>query len=75
MSEFYLAAFSADGVRANDISGNAWSCLESADSLPSEIGPGQKATGKIVIDTDLASGVLVYQPMSWDGNLGWEWKF
>ncbi len=75
LNSFYLSAFSDDGVLQNDIDGNSWSCLDSADELPSDIGPGQKAIGKIVIDTELESGVLVYEPMSWGEPVGWEWEF
>ncbi|UJH70385.1 hypothetical protein [Ornithinimicrobium sp. INDO-MA30-4] len=75
MNSFYLTAFSDDGVLQNDIDGNSWTCLDPADELPSEIGPGQKATGKVVIDTSLQSGVLVYTPTSFGNAAGWEWEF
>jgi hypothetical protein len=73
INEFNLTAFSNDGERQNDITGNSWMCLDESESLPADIGPGQKAEGKVVIDTALESGILVFSPL-FDGT-GWEWKF
>lgn len=74
ISSYDLTVFDADGTRENDSSGTALFCLDPADELPSDIGPGQQASGKVVLDTALDSGTVVFQSYLTDGA-GWEWSF
>jgi hypothetical protein len=62
-----------DGVTENDVDGNAYMCLAERDLIPS-LGPGENATGKIVLDIASESGTLVFKPwFMYEG--GWEWEF
>lgn len=63
---------SSDGVRENDSTGNAYSCLDSRDELPYGIGPSERASGWVVLDTALDSGVIIME--NWSGG-SWEWTF
>ena len=58
LSEWDMNVLDENGKRLNDISGNALWCLESADSLPTAIGPKQTASGLIVLDLEVTSGIL-----------------
>lgn len=68
-----ITVFDEDGVRENDSEGNAWMCLDQRDELPYGIGPAQKASGQIVIDTSVRSGSIMISNYLIDG--GWEWEF
>jgi hypothetical protein len=48
-------------------------CFDSAERFPSDLGPGEKATGKIVLDVPTPMGVLVQR----QGFMlaGWEWEY
>ncbi|MGO1621656.1 hypothetical protein [Flaviflexus sp.] len=76
--EWYMSAYdmhiiSPDGVRENDSIGNSYSCLSAAGSLPSTLGPNERATGKIVLDSAHESGILI---VALGGAVnGWEWEF
>lgn len=63
----------AQGTTANNIvSTPTYSCLPEAEALPMEIGPGERVTGKIVLDTPSTEGTLIFDdPIS--GN-AWEWE-
>ena len=51
----------------------SYGCLDDAEELPSNgLGPAEKATGKIVIDSEVASGILV---ITEGGSTGWEYVF
>ena len=41
--------------------------------LPSTIGPGERATGKVILDVPSTEGILVYNE-AMDSSLGWEWE-
>lgn len=62
-----------NGTTANTItSGPALGCYPQDQYLPNSIGPGERATGYIVLDAPSAEGTLVYtDPVS---RLGWEWE-
>lgn len=66
-------AFDADGKRLNDPIGNAYTCMDSAQILPSQIGPGQSASGYIVLDVASPTGFLVLAP--YGSPTGWEWSY
>jgi len=48
-------------------------CYEDGATLPSSIGPGEKATGLVVLDVESPTGVLVYNDFS--SMYGWEWAY
>lgn len=61
--------YSDEGTRFNgDLSTIAtYSCLPESEVIPSDIGPGEKATGLILIDVPAKSGVLVFEPDYFNG--------
>lgn len=46
------------------------SCMPSTEMLPSDIGPGAKAQGKVILDLPQTDGSLVFSPVEGDG---WEY--
>lgn len=51
-----------------------FSCLPSAATIPAGgVGPGEKVTGKVILDLPAASGVLVVT--QYGGPMGWEYNF
>ena len=50
----------------------SWSCFEDAELAPPFVGPGESVNGKVVLDSAVDHGVLVYAP---GGSAGWEWGF
>lgn len=70
-----FSVFDEDGSRENDSVGSAYSCAASRDMLPDMIGPGEKASGLIVLDTAVESGAVVFEGTTFGGSSGWEWKF
>ncbi|MER2134461.1 MAG: hypothetical protein ABS910_07245 [Arthrobacter sp.] len=52
--------------------GSAYMCLNDAEMLPSAFGPAEKATGKIVVDTESPNGTLI---VSAYGQDAWEYNF
>lgn len=60
---------SATGQTLTDAS---WSCYSDAELAPPFVGPGETATGKVVLDSAAGRGTLVYAP---GGAAGWEWAF
>lgn len=66
-------AYDADGKRLNDPVGNAWTCLDSSQQLPAQIGPGQSVSGWIVLDVASPTGAVV---LAMGGSpVGWEWVY
>lgn len=66
-------AYDLDGKRLNDPVGNAWSCMSEASTLPQSIGPGQSASGFIVLDVADEHGAVVL--LNGGGPTGWEWEY
>lgn len=76
--------FNPHGYRAIDIDGStrsespgtnaAYSCLPESEQIPSNLGPGENATGKVVFDVPTDARTLL---MSIDlaPDLQWEWEF
>ena len=67
-------AYSPDGTRMNSISGSAtYNCFaDHGRYLPNDIGPGEKATGIVVLDVTSPTGSVVY---SLDSGPGWTWDY
>lgn len=71
-NQFGWEAYDPEGKRLNDPVGNGFSCMDSADLLPSEIGPGQSVSGLIILDVASPIGSLAY---NLGGASGWEWNY
>lgn len=72
MSEFDFQAFTGDGNRINDVGGSAFMCAESSDELPYDIGPGQSASGWIILDLPEEAEIVAYV-LPFEG-IGMEWQ-
>lgn len=74
-SDFKFVADNGTTFNGNLGTGAAFSCLPSPEMFPSGgLGPGEKATGKVVLDLPAPTGILVLKaPMS--STNGWEYKF
>lgn len=70
----YFKTIGADGITSIDgnTSASSYSCFPESAYLPGDLGPTEKATGKIVLDTSDTSGVLIY---SHGPGPGWEWGY
>ncbi|WP_336711262.1 hypothetical protein [Arthrobacter sp. USHLN218] len=75
LNPFEFKTIAPNGTTSNADLGTAasFSCLDDSELLPSEIGPAEKATGKVVLDAETAEGVLVFHPGY--AAAGWEWKY
>lgn len=63
----------SSGQTANDIGTIAtYSCLDSSETLPMDIGPGENVSGSLVLDVTDESGTLIYEPVY--DSAGWEWS-
>ena len=63
----------SSGRTANDIGTVAsYMCLDTGESLPDEIGPGENVSGSLILDVTDTAGTLVYAPV-YDTE-GWEWS-
>lgn len=50
-------------------------CLDQSDQIPSNLGAGERATGKLVFDLPSAEGVLIYDNFTSSDRPSFEWKF
>lgn len=66
-----FTVFDSEGMRVNDPQGNGYTCLDTSDQLPVQIGPDEKVKGSIVLDVPKGVTALVYSNFLTDG--GWEW--
>ncbi|BCT76209.1 hypothetical protein SCMU_20510 [Sinomonas cyclohexanicum] len=75
--DFSLNMFGWKAIAGNGttVNGNIvpFMCLDSAEALPSQMGPGEKATGKIAFDVPAGAGTLVYTAPG--APAGWEWSY
>ena len=72
-TQYGWQAYDADGKRLNDPVGNAWTCLDSSQQLPAQIGPGQSVSGWIVLDVASPTGAVVLA--MGESPVGWEWVY
>lgn len=52
---------------------SSFSCLNDEETFPSALGPGEKATGTIILDVPTPTGVLIHQQGFMPA--GWEWEY
>lgn len=71
---YAFTIFSPDGQRENDSQGNAYACLSESESVPYDIGPAERISGVVVLDSQHDSGTVVFKPSILEGG-GWEWDF
>lgn len=78
--QFGLAGYGWKAIADNGTTFNgslssfsAFMCFPDAERFPSALGPGEKATGKIVLDVPTPTGVLVHQQGFMPA--GWEWEY
>lgn len=78
--QFGLAGYGWKAVADNGTTFNgdlgtfeAFMCFSDAERFPSALGPGEKATGKIVLDVPTPTGVLVHKQGFMPA--GWEWEY
>lgn len=70
LSSYQWTYYSDKGTRFNGDLGSSAShyCLDEAEVIPSDLGPGDKVTGKVVLDVpDGTKGMLVFEPASGNG--------
>lgn len=75
MSPSSWKAIAPNGTTSNANSGTAaaFGCLPQQEMLPQSIGPAEQATGKVVLDVENPSGILVFQDPA--ASAGWEWTY
>lgn len=64
-----------DGTRENDSLGLGYECESDATRMPVRIGPAEKATGIVVLDTQYDEGFLVLDGFALGSPGGWEWQY
>lgn len=75
MDPYYFKAISSNGTTSNaspDTIATDY-CYDDAQLLPATIGPGEKATGLVVLDLESPEGILVYE--DYFSYYGWEWTY
>jgi hypothetical protein len=73
MNPYFFKMIDEDGKTDNAefSTGPAYECFPEDDMLPQMIGDAERASGKVVLDTDVESGTLVFE----FDQLGWEWEY
>lgn len=66
-------AYDAEGKRLNDPVGNSWSCFDTGQLIPSQIGPGESVSGWMVLDVAAPNGVVALTMAG--SSSGWEWAY
>lgn len=75
LNPYNMKIIAPNGTTSNKdlASSSTYSCLADGETLPQNgLGPAEKATGKIVIDSEFAEGTLV---ITEGGMGGWEYTF
>lgn len=75
LNPYMMKIVAPNGTTSNAELGSmaSFSCLSDTVSLPAEgVGPAEKVTGNIVIDSEVPSGTLL---ISADGSNWWEYEF
>lgn len=71
-NQYGWQAYGASGTRLNDPIGNSYSCLDTAQLLPSDIGPGQSVSGIVLLDVSDTTGSIA---LTFGATTGWEWTY
>lgn len=73
--DFKFVADNGTTFNGHLFTGATYSCLPSAELFPAAgMGPGEKASGKVVLDVPAPAGILVLKAPTSTTN-GWEYKF
>lgn len=62
----------ADGVERGGPSPAAWDCFDESELAAPFIGPGESTRGVVVLESDVSTGWIAYQPVP---GSGWQWAF
>lgn len=62
----------ADGEVAGGGTAASWLCFEPDELLQAFVGPGEDASGLVVLDSAVEHGAIRYAP---DNQVGWTWEF
>lgn len=62
----------ADGESVGSGTESSWLCFEPDVLAPAFVGPGEEASGMVVLDSSVEHGSIRYAP---DGQAGWTWEF
>lgn len=75
MSSYTFQAIGPDGVTSNAGTDSVATlfCLEDSLLLPTDIGPGEKANGLVLLDVASPSGILIYEDFWTDS--AWEYAY
>ncbi|TYD00089.1 hypothetical protein FQ377_01060 [Arthrobacter echini] len=75
MSSYTFQAIGPDGVTSNAGADSVATlfCLDDSVLLPTDIGPGEKAQGIVLLDVENPSGTLVYEDYWTDS--AWEYSY
>jgi len=60
------------GVERGGPSPAAWACFEEPDLAAPFIAPGESTRGLVVLESDVSTGWIAYQPVP---GRGWQWAF
>jgi hypothetical protein len=50
-------------------------CLDQSEQIPSNLGAGERATGRLVFDLPSTEGILIYDNFTSPDRPSYEWKF
>ena len=76
VDSYSMTILGPDGTRENDSVGNAYQCLSAGEEFPSGIGPGEKASGTIVLDTQHTEGTLILDGSGLGSfDTSWEYQY
>lgn len=64
-----------NGTTVNEVDGNGYTCFDSGEQLPGNLGAGERATGKVVLDVPTAEGVIVYNNYVGFDRPSFEWAY
>ncbi|MGK7222136.1 hypothetical protein ACSNO4_05000 [Kocuria flava] len=64
-----------NGTTVNEIDGNGYSCFDSGEMLPGNLGAGERAMGKVVLDVPTPEGVIIYSNYVGFDRPSFEWEY
>jgi len=70
-ADAFTVADPAGRVHAATLTPASWGCFPADELAAPFVGAGETTRGKVVLDSPIGAGVVVYAP----GGTGWEWEF